>query len=232
MTPEMAFECLLVSHDPAVFCTMHRILKDFSIATNICLSTSKATDLLEEGSTDLIVIDWDPESSPELLQEISKSLLKQKPTVLAVASDDQVVPGVHVLVRKPITPESGTHSIRTAYSRMLMDFRKHVRYAVMAEVYATGARNRTLPVIVGDIGEGGVGIRTKEKLSIGEVLSFVLPLPGTAKEISIQARVLWTRPYGIGGCQFVRIPPSDLEILNEWLISRCRIKTPLVGWTD
>ena len=57
MTPEMAFECLLVSHDPAVFCTMDRILQDFSIHTNVCQNPSRAANLLAEGNTDLIVID-------------------------------------------------------------------------------------------------------------------------------------------------------------------------------
>src|ERR1700704_3780159 len=35
MTPEMAFECVLVPHDPAVFGAMDRIVRDLSIHTNV-----------------------------------------------------------------------------------------------------------------------------------------------------------------------------------------------------
>ncbi len=228
MTPEMAFECLLVSHDPAVFCTMDRILQDFSISTNICTTSSKAADLLEEGSTDLIVIDWEGESSSELVQDVWKSRVKQKPTIVAVSTDNRAIPGVHVVIRKPVTPESGTKSLKAAYSRMLQDYRRHARYALMTSVLATNENNRTLSVTVTNIGDGGIGLTTKEKLTIGNILSFRLQLLGAKKEIYIQARVLWTRPYGAAGCEFLRIPPVDLQIMHDWLKSKCRVKRPLI----
>lgn len=226
MTPEMVFECLLVSHDPMVCRTMHRVLKDFSITTNICLSSSKAASLLNEGSTDLIVIDLDQESSADFVDRVSTSQLRQKPIILAVASDEEPRPGIHVILRKPVTRETGTKSMRVAYSRMVEDFRRHVRYAVMTPVNATDDNNRTIPLLVTNIGDGGVGLSTKSKLCVGDVLSFSLPLLGHGREISIQARVLWTRQYGAAGCEFLRIPPIDLQILHDWLTNRCRIKRP------
>lgn len=229
MTPEMIFECLLVSHDPTVFCTMNRILEDFSIATNICLTASKAANLLEQGGTDLIVIDWDDDSYT-LVHDASMSRLKQKPTILALAPDDRIIPGVHVLVRKPLTRESGTKSMCVAYTRMIRDFRKHVRYALMTPVRATDDDNRTLSLTVTNIGDGGVGLSTRDTLAVGGTLSFSLLLPGTQREISIQARVLWTREYGVAGCEFVRIPPTDLQVMLDWLQSRCRIKKPLINF--
>ena len=228
MTPEMVFECLLVSHDPTVFCIMHRVLRDFSITTNICLTTSKAADLLDEGSTDLIVIDWDDESCADFVHHISASSIKQKPTILAVVANNQSKPGVHVVLRKPITRESGINSMRAAYSRMVEDFRRHVRYAIMADVTASDQNGRTVPMVVTNIGDGGLGLSTKERLCVGDILSFSVPLQGGDKKISVQARVLWTRQYGCAGCEFIRIPPVDLQILHDWLTSRCRIKKPAV----
>jgi PilZ domain len=228
MTPEMAFECVLVSQDSWVFSTMHRILKEFSITTSICLSTSKAAKLLEEGGADLVVLDWESESSSRLVDEIWRSTTSQKPTILAVAAESQALPKVHVVLRKPVTRESAAHAMRAAYSRMVQDFRKHVRYAVMTGVVATDDRNQSRVVTVTNIGDGGVGLSTKEQLSVGDNLSFMLCLPGIRTEISVQARVLWTRQYGAAGCEFVRIPRDDLQILTEWLRSRSRIKKPLI----
>jgi hypothetical protein len=228
MTPEMTFECLLVSHDPAVLGTMDRILQDFSIHTNVCSNPSRAVSLLVEGSTDLIVIDLEDENSSELMHQICESRVLQKPTVLAVSTVDCAIPGVHVILRKPVTPESGTKSLKTAYSRMLRDYRKHTRFALMTPVLATDENNRTLSVTVTNIGEGGVGLTTKEKLKIGSIVSFRVQLPGLGSPIHIQARVLWTRQYGAAGCEFVRISPGDLLVLHAWLESKYRFKKPLI----
>jgi hypothetical protein len=228
MTPEMAFECLLLAQDPAVFCTMDRILQDFSIRTNVCLTPSRVANLLAEGNTDLIVIDLESEDSSELMQQICESRIGQKPTILAVSATDCAIPGVHVILRKPVTPESGAKSLKAAYSRMLQDYRKHTRFALMTPVLASDENHRTLAVTVTNIGEGGVGLTSKKKLAIGSVLSFRVPLPGLRSEIHIQARVLWTRPYGAAGCGFGSIAPGDLQLLHAWLESRYRFRKPLI----
>ena len=229
MTPEMAFECLLVSHDPEVFCTMDRILQDFSIHTNVCQNPTKAVNLLANGSTDLIVIDLESEQSLELMDKIFETCMRQKPTILAVSATDCVIPGVHVVLRKPVTPESGEKSLKEAYSRMLRDYRQHTRFALMTPVVATDENNRTLSVTVTNIGEGGLGLKTKEKLAIGSVVSFQVPLPGLKNEIHIQARVLWVRQYGAVGCEFTRMPLYDRHILHVWLESRYRFRKPLIS---
>ena len=229
MTPEIAFDCLLLSQDLTVLSTMHRILKDFSIATDLCLRPSQATNLLQAGSKDLIVIDWDSEASLVSVQEAWESRGNQKPTVLAVAKENQAVPAGHVVLRKPMTHESGTMAMRAAYSRMVQECRRHMRHAVMTGVVATDDRRRTLPMTVTNLGDGGVGLITKEEISVGTVLSLPLALPGTGRELSIQARVLWTREYGALGCEFVQIPPADLQIMLDWLKQRCRIKKPAIS---
>jgi CheY-like chemotaxis protein len=222
----MAFECLLVTHDPAVFSTISRILRDLSIHTDVCLSSSKALNLLGKAGTDLIVIDWE-EASPELLHELWKFGNWQKPTVIAISRQDRRVPGAHIVLRKPVTDDSGRRCLKVAYSRMLQEYRRHARYALMAPVNAMDDRNRTMPATVTDIGEGGVGLNSKEEFVLGDALSFRLLLPGTKRDINIQTRVLWTREFGRVGCEFLRIPPVDSSILHDWLKQRMQVKKPL-----
>jgi hypothetical protein len=228
MTPEMAFECLLLSHDPAVFCTMDRILQDFSIRTNVCSNPSRVAGLLAEGNTDLVVIDLESEDSSEVMHQICQSHTGQKPTILAVSAMDCAIPGVHVILRKPVTHESGSKSLKAAYSRMLEDYRRHTRFALMTPVLARDENNRKHSLIVTNIGEGGVGLTTKKKLTVGSILSFRVTLPGLKSEIHIHARVLWTRPYGAAGCEFGSIAAGDLQVLHAWLESRYRFKKPLI----
>jgi hypothetical protein len=229
MTPEMAFECLLVSNDPAVFWAMDPLLQGFSIHTNVCSSSSRAANLLAEGGTDLVVIDLEDEDSSHLMHKIAEFRLRQKPTILAVSAVDCVVPGVHVVLRKPVTPESGAKSLQAAYSKMLQDYRKHTRFALLTPVLATDASNRTLSLTITNIGDGGVGLTSKENLVIGSILSFQLPLPELRALINIEARVLWTRQYGAAGCEFVRIAPDDLRVMRTWLESKYRFKRPPVS---
>jgi hypothetical protein len=226
MTPEMAFECLLLSQDPAVFGTMDRILQDFSIRTNVCWNSARVASLLAEGNTDLIVIDLESEDSSQAMQQICQSRMGQKPTILAVSARDCAIPGVHVILRKPVTPESGATSLKAAYSRMLQDYRKHTRFALMTPVLASDENNRTLSITVTNIGEGGVGFTTKKKLAVGSILSFQVPLPGLKSQFHIRTRVVWTRPYGAAGCEFGSIVPEGLQVLHAFLESRYRFKKP------
>jgi Tfp pilus assembly protein PilZ len=227
MNSETAFECLFVSHDPSVFGSMDQILQEFSIRTNVCPNASIAATLLTDGGTDLVVIDLESKHSLELIQQICESGMRQKPTILAVSASDCAIPGVHVVLRKPVTAESGARSLRAAYSRMLQDYRKHTRFALMSVVSAADEDNKVFSVTVTNIGEGGVGLLTQQKLTIGNILSFRVPLPGLGSEIYIQARVVWTRPAGAAGCEFVNIAPDHLQVLHMWLESNYRFKKTL-----
>ena len=227
MTPDMAFECLLVSRDPGVVCIMNKLLGNLSISTNICLSPTKAFDQLSGGSTDLVVVDCEDESA-EFLGNIQKAANWHKPTVVAVSSKDYPVHGAHVVVHKPATEASVAKALKAAYTRMLYDYRRHARYAMMSSVKATGTNGQPLDVTITNIGDGGVGLSSKNEFAIGEVLSFRLLLPGTERAIYVEARVQWSRNYGVLGCEYVRIPPVDLNILHDWLINKAQIKKPLV----
>ena len=226
MTSDMAFECLFVSKDAGIFKTVGRILRDLSISIKLCVSCSTAFDILARGSTDLVVIDWEGQESSELLQRIWQGGKWKTPTVVAIASSESRVPGAHIILTRPVTVETSEKSFRHAYSRMLLDYRRHVRYALMIPVVANFVDGRSMSLTVTDIGDGGVGLSVKELLNIGDILSFRLPLPGTPREILIQARVLWTRDYGRAGCAFVRIPPVDLIFLHDWLKTKSQVKKP------
>jgi len=230
MTPDMAFECLLVSRDPQLLCTLNHALDNLSIYTKICLSPTKALYALGEGSTDLFVIDWDDDlADSQLLREIQAHDVIRRQTVVAVSQHDRRIPGAHFLLQKPLTAMSGTEFMKRVYIRMLRDHRRHARYAVMASVIATDSQNRLVPITITNIGDGGLGMTTREKVAVGEILCFRLLLPLARRPIYIEARILWTREYGACGGEFLRIPPVDLDILHEWLKAKCQVKKPVVN---
>ena len=228
MTPEMAFECVLLSSDSNVLSILNRSLIDLSITTRICFHASQAQRAIADGNIDLLAIDLVEKPVANLLDEIWKPPMRQKPTVLGILDDDQNIPGVHVKLLKPITAESAVKSLKAAYSRMVMEFRHHARCALMNDVDAIDECKRTIPITVMDIGYGGVGLRLRRALQVGQVLSFRLLLPGAPRQIQIEARILWMKEFGRAGCEFVRMPPVDLSILRDWLKRKIIVKQPCV----
>lgn len=229
MTSEMAFECLFVSNDPGLFTMVARALRELSVSIDICLRSSAAFDRLRDGSIDLVVIDWEGDDSFTLLDKIWRDWQAKKPTIMAISASDTPIPGAHIVLNRPVTPEACMDSFKSAYSRMLRDYRRHARHALMMPVIATRDDGRQFLLTVTDVGDGGVGLCTREELVIGDVLSFRLLLPGTDREVLFHVRVLWTREYSRAGCEFVRIPPVDLMVLHEWLKSKIQVKKPLAA---
>lgn len=224
----MAFECLLVSSDPELFRITAGILRSLSISLDVCNRASTAFETLQKANRELVVLDWDGEECSELMQRISREQKIRKPTVVALSSSDRPIPGAHVLIKKPLTSGSGTKSFKTAYQRMLLDYRRNARHPLMVPVTAKIEAGLEVAATVIDIGDGGIGLCSRENLIVGDILSFRVPLPGTLQEVMVRVRVVWTRQNARLGCEFVHLPAVDLMILYDWLKTKCRVKKPLI----
>lgn len=228
MTGDMAFECLLVSRDSGVFTVLERLLGQFSVSINLCLRASRAFLQLAKGSTDLIVIDWEGEPSWHLLEELYRPQKYKRPTVVAIATGDQRIPGAHVVLKKPVSSTDGMRSLKIAYSQMLRDYRRQARHAVMLPIDANDDAGQGIPATLVDIGQGGIGLHVRQAVAVGRLLSFRLRLAGMPRELILEARVLWSREYGRVGCEFGRVPPIDRAILQDWLDQRIQVKKPRI----
>jgi hypothetical protein len=235
MTPEMVFEGLLVSQDPQILSTMNRVLDDFSIKVDFCLRPSHAVSMLSGHNMDVIVLDWDNDNlAMEIVDWMSKARAMRKPTFMAImdtpmGEDRTKDMGLDFVTRKPLTKETGTRWMRTAYGQMVRDYRRYTRHGLMKTVSATKDDLRFFPVTVVDIGEGGVGLITNENLQIGDRLKFALALGGGGMSIQVMARVLWTKHDHLAGAEFVDVSQRDLRILYRWLWGKYQIKKTQVG---
>jgi hypothetical protein len=227
MTSDMAFDCLLVSRDPQVVGITERILRSLSVCTTICLRASTVADRLAERGAELLVIDLEgDETHAAFFDSLPTSWGQWKPIVVAITAFGEPRQNAHVVARKPLTLESATQSLKLAYSKMLVDYRRHTRYPIMIPSLARDMDHRAVRVVVTDIGYGGVGLRTTHPLAIGDVLACRFSLPDVKKTIDFHARVLWTRADGVAGCDFFRIRPPVLCTLLDWLDCRNPIKAP------
>jgi hypothetical protein len=226
MTPEMQFECLLVCRDSAVYSVLQRVLHDFSISVEHCLSSSTAQAALAGGGHDIVVVDCDGAASLEFVTQTMHN--RKKPTVVAVLADGTHPSAVHFTVRKPLTIDSARTCLKSAHARMLLEYRLHTRYALLAHVTATDENSRPFSVTVTDVGHRGIGIKTGQQLAVGSVFSLSLPLPELESPLHMQVRVVWTRNYGTAGCELVSMPPVDGDVLRNWLQNNIRVRKPLI----
>lgn len=226
----MVFEGLLVSQDPQFLSTMNRVLDDFSIKVDFCLRPSQAVSILSERNVDVVVLDWGSDNlALEIVNWMSKARAMRKPTFMALMdramNDDQSKQmGLDFMLRKPLTNEAGTRWMRTAYGKMVRDHRRYTRHGLMKAVSATKDGCRFFAITVVDIGEGGVGLITKENLQTGDTLQFALSLAGEGRSIQVMARVLWTKHDHLAGAEFVGVSQGDLRILDRWLCGRYQFK--------
>ena len=224
MTPEMVFECLVVSDDIQVLSLMKCALDRLSIDVERCANPVKGLELLAKRDVDLVVCDC--KGAPgeiELVNGVLTSDRKRKPTVITVVDSAFLAlgaksAGAHVIIRKPLTRESSAQGLKTAYSRMVREERRAARYAIMRRVLAKNQRGELVPITITDISEHGIGLFSKKKIDVGELLSFELAL-SNAMSITVQARLLWTR-HSLGGADFECMSDADRRFLHGWLASR------------
>jgi CheY-like chemotaxis protein len=231
MTPEMVFECLVVSDDIQVLSLMNCALDRLSIDVERCANPARGLELLAKRDVDLVVCDY--KGAPgeiKLLNGVLTTDRKRKPTVITIVDGPFLAlsaksSGAHVVIRKPLTPESSAQGLKTAYSRMVREERRAARCAIMRRVLAKNKHSELIPITITDISEHGVGLFSKQKIDVGEILSFDLALSNAAPSITVQARLLWTR-HSLAGADFERMSDPDRRFLHAWLASRVKRDRP------
>jgi DNA-binding NarL/FixJ family response regulator len=228
MTPEMIFECLIVSEDRHVLSLMNNALERLSIDVETCATPAEGLELLADRDVDLVVCDY--EGAPNDLKLLNRVLnhddKRRKPTVLTVVDSPFLHlgakgAGAHVVIQKPLTRESSAQGLKTAYSRMVREERRSPRRAIMERVPARNRCRETIQITITDVSEQGVGLFSRRKLAVGDLLSFDLLLPGTDRSFSVEVRLLWLR-HNMAGAAFKRISSADRLLLHRWL--HCKAK--------
>jgi response regulator RpfG family c-di-GMP phosphodiesterase len=211
---------------------MNQVLNDLSIEVEVCTRPYRAIELLSGYNIDLVVLDWDDDkAASEIICKISQVGNAKSPTIVAVTNSSKISDatraGAHLVVPEPVTPESGKTSMKMAYSRMIQDYRRYARIAVMQPVTVKKEHGSPFTITVTDISQGGIGLHTKERLKIEDVLQFLILLPNAERIITLEACVRWAKESGLAGAELRNVAPADLQVLHGWLRKRCRVKKPI-----
>jgi AmiR/NasT family two-component response regulator len=222
MTPELVFECLIVSEDNQTLSLMSQALERLSIDVKRCAAPAEGLELLSKHNVDLVVCDCKGTADEsKLLDRVLKGNRKRKPTILRVAEGTFSGCGTrnseaHVEILKPLSQESIAQGLKTAYSQMVREERRHARHAIMRRVLGMNTAGKLVAFTISDISERGVGLFSKCKIDAGELLGFDLELTNPTRVIKSEVRVLWMR-HNLAGAVFEGMSDADRESLRYWL---------------
>lgn len=226
MTPDMVFECLMVSEDKHVLFLMNSALERFSINVQTCGTPAEGLGVLAKRDVDLVVCDCTgtPGEAKFLNGVLKSDDKKRKPTVLTVVGDPFLAlrakgAGAHFVMRKPLTRDSTAQGLKTAYSRMVREERRNPRLAIMKRTLATNRRGELFQITITDVSEHGVGLLSRRNLAAGDLLTFDLALPNAERSFRAEVRLLWSR-HNLAGADFKRMSIADRQILHGWLASK------------
>lgn len=232
MTSKMQFEALVVSPNLHILRGVLETLEDLPIEVDICMSPSRAADVLAKRNFDLVVIECDEGGGAMGLTEtLEDTRDRRKTTIVALvdgllAGKQVAEAGADVVIEKPLTSNLKSDFCKLVYSRMTREWRQEPRYAVRWLIAAQDTKHQPVQVTMEDISRTGIGLSFVGDLPVNGILTFRLLLPGSDQIIRFDARVLWKSGDNRAGAEFVDISTADADVLADWLQSRHCVKKP------
>jgi len=222
----MALEALLLSSDPQVTKTMHRVLNEANIDLQVCATAEDALQILNRHKYDTFMVDCDDvPSAPLVLQQLRKGKSNKSCIAFAFVNGRTSVRqafemGANFVLDKPVSTERAMRSVRAAQGLIMRERRRYHRHLVSASgsIIVDGATE--LPVSIITISEGGVSIECGRQLEAGSVARLKVLLPGSKIPLDLKGEVMWSDTEGRAGIRFQLLLPETKKALDSWLEKR------------
>jgi ActR/RegA family two-component response regulator len=217
----MASQALLLSSDPHSSAIMRRVLEEFQMKTDLCLSTRTAKRLLKEQVYDSVIIDCDSvDDGLSVIHDMRENRENRNAMTVTLLRDAKHMRaatemGAHFMLHKPIPAEDARRIIRISRHLISRDLvRQYMRLPLTQLAYALIDEGKQ--IIVENISEGGMAVQAEEQLANGSLRSVRFTLPNN-QTISGEAEVVWSDAAGRAGLKFTAISNEDVAKLSRWI---------------
>ncbi len=215
---------LIFSQDSTSLKVLSPVFEELRMEVTICRSHHQAMELLLEGNTSALVIDFDASGAVDLAKITGLLVPQRRPALFAlIGTNDtggqaaQANPNVSLY--KPLVLEDVRNSISAGKKMMHMENRKAARHKMKALVYlelSTG----TVPSIGIDVSEHGLAVQAADPIPLLPQLSVRFVLPETSHTIQAVADVIWADQKGRAGMFFTQMGTAARKHLKHWLSKR------------
>src|SRR5215470_16526277 len=222
----MALEALLLTSDPQVTKTLHRVMNEANIDLEVCSNAEDALEILNRHKYDTFMVDCDDvPAAPMVLQQLRKGKSNKSCIAFALVNGRTSVRqafemGANFVLDKPVSVERAMRSVKAAHGLIMRERRRYHRHLVRASgtIVVDGATE--LPVSIITISEGGVSIECARRLEPSSAAHLKITLPGSKKPLDLKGDVIWSDVEGRTGVRFQSLPPETRRTLDEWLEKR------------
>jgi hypothetical protein len=227
---QFPFTALLLSREAQTVDTMDKTFEDFNIDADLCLSAPSALRLLEEREFDLLVLDFDSKGAMGVMDSKGTNQHKHPNAVIAITHGPSVLKTalskrVCFEVQKPFTAALMAKTLKAAYSLIIKEKRATFRHAINAVASASfkdnGEKRVLSDILITDISETGMIIKTAGPLPLQTTILVGFKLPETRNQVHATCSVTWSNADGNAGIRFLSVPPLEQRDLQRWLDARC-----------
>jgi DNA-binding response OmpR family regulator len=220
----MTLESMVVSRDWQEVSVLECILGSMQISVAVEAEPEVASRRLSQTKIDAVIVDYDLAGADALVRKLEPMRHGDDALPLVLMSgpqhhDQMRRKEANFYFEKPVSVEQAVHTLAAARNLILRGRLRYHRQALQAHVSMVANRKHMDAELL-NVSRGGIGVRTKADLPIGEMVKLRFSLPGRQLVVQAQAAVAWRRPNGDVGLRFEKIPQASHEELQLWLEGR------------
>jgi hypothetical protein len=216
----MPLQALLVSRDEDAVPVLKGVTHELDVESAVCAELQPAVERLAQGTTSVLVVDYDVEHAAELLKLVRLNyagscvaLAMVKGLASIQAAYDM---GANFVLIKPVTPDAASRSLSEATALVQRMVHRPARTVVPTLAYVSfeGVHD---PAIILDISEGGMAIQALQPVQASGPLRLHFDLPGLLDNMNLAAEIMWADSCGRAGLRFLELSEDDRRRLRDWV---------------
>jgi DNA-binding response OmpR family regulator len=216
---------LLLTTDPLLVNTFTNVSQQLGIEAQATSDFGTISHQLSSSKYEALVLDFDTAAGLPVLESVWRHRTHHSAVVFAVTSDadlrDRVLQsGAHFILRRPIESAQIRRTLDAAYDFMLGERRRYFRCVAQLPARLTvGRLGSTLECTTINISNDGMTVHAPVSLSVAEIVSVGLTLPG-GFVVSATGIVVWDDKHGRCGLRLQCKGQEHRRELDRWLNSQ------------
>jgi DNA-binding response OmpR family regulator len=221
-TDHLLLRALLFSSDVQVIATLSHLIDGQGIRVDVAMDPSSARDKLARSKFEALVIDFRLKNEAMgLLNHLHRMKSHEQAVVLGILESENDTlgafrAGANFVLLRPLSPTAIVRTLKAAHPLMVRERRRCFRSPLQVPVHICTRSGKELVATSLNISEGGISVTLPTGLPIGQTVQIRFVLPGTDKELEIEAEVCWADNSGSLGLQFGKLTSDVDEELQSW----------------
>jgi len=211
-----AARTVLIHVDAATTQILRDCFKQFRVETLVLDDPEK----LHKEKFDACVITLD-DRAETFLQEARASKSNRRMVVFGICgSVGEAIRfskyGINVLLEKPVDRQAALRAVRATHLLIINEFRRYVRIPIVVALEALAGVQHVTGSIA-EVSGGGMSIRYKGKLTVGDEIQAAFDLPNRPG-VKIKGLVCWVRPAeSTAGVRFDPPEQRGRDLVRGWI---------------